>query len=51
MREVGRERGYLCGFVFGGGYEVGAVRGPLEIGDLHAVFMGCKTIDELAALG
>lgn len=41
---------YLGGLIFGGGYEVGAVRGPLEVGDLHAVFMGCEAVNELSSL-
>lgn len=36
-----RGRGtYFGGFVFGGGDEVGAVGGHLEVCDLHAVFVG-----------
>lgn len=30
---------YFGGLVFGGGDEVGAVGGHLEVGDLHAVFV------------
>lgn len=40
MREEGREGGtYFGGLVFGGGDEVGAVGGHLEVRDLHAVFV------------
>ena len=34
------KRTYFGGFVFGGRDEVGAVRGHLEVGDLHPVFVG-----------
>ena len=36
---------YFGGFVFGGGDEVGAVGGHLEVRDLHAVFV-CGFVDE-----
>ena len=46
MRGEEEEEGaYFCGFVFGGGNEVGAVGGHLEVGDLHAVFM-CGLVDQ-----
>ena len=37
--EGGRGCTYFCGFVFGGGDEVGAVGGHLHVCDLHAVFV------------
>ena len=40
-----------CGFVFGGGYEVGSVEGELEVGYLHAVFVGGGVIEAVAGLG
>ena len=39
------------GFVFGGGYEVGAVEGELEVGYLHAVFVGGGVVEAFAGLG
>lgn len=42
---------YFGGFVLGGGDEVGAVRGHLEVCDLHAVFVGGLVDEELAGLG
>ena len=43
-------RTYFGGFVFGGGDEVGAVGGHLEVGDLHAIFVGGLVDDEFARL-
>ena len=40
-----------CGFVFGGGYEVGSVEGELEVGYLHAVFVGGGVVEAVAGLG
>ncbi len=40
-----------CGFVFGGGYEVGSVEGKLEVGYLHAVFVGGGIVEAVAGLG
>ena len=40
-----------CGFVFGGGYEVGSVEGELEVGYLHAVFVGRGVVEAFAGLG
>ena len=39
-----------CGFVFGGGYEVGSVEGELEVGYLHAVFVGGGVVEAIAGL-
>ena len=39
------------GFVFGGGYEVGSVEGKLEVGYLHAVFVGGGVVEAVAGLG
>ena len=48
---MGREEGrYFGGLVFGGGDEVGAVGGHLEVGDLHAVFVGGLVDEEFAGL-
>lgn len=52
-KEMGWEGGrgkYFCGFVFGGGDEVGAVGGHLEVCDLHAVFVGGLVDEEFAGL-
>ena len=38
------------GFVFGGGYEVGSVEGELEVGYLHAVFVGGGVVEAFAGL-
>ena len=53
---VGFERGEVaggvqtCGFVFGGGYEVGSVEGELEVGYLHSIFVGGGVVEALAGL-
>ena len=39
-----------CGFVFGGGYEVGSVERELEVGYLHAVFVGGGVVEAVAGL-
>lgn len=36
---------YLCGFVSGGGDEIGSIGSPLQIGHSHVVFMDRNTID------
>ena len=40
-----------CSFIFGGGYEVGSVEGELEVGYLHAVFVGWGVVEAIAGLG
>ena len=42
---------YLGALVFGGCDEVGSVRGPLEVGDLHVWFVDVEVVvEELAGL-
>jgi hypothetical protein len=41
---------YLCGLVLGGGNKVGAVRGPLQVGDHHTVLVRVGTLVLLAGL-
>ncbi len=41
---------YLCSFIFGGGDEIGTVKGPLKISDAHAVFVHRNVIEQFAAL-
>lgn len=41
---------YFGGLVFGGGDEVGAVGGHLEVGDLPAVFVHWLVDEEVAGL-
>lgn len=38
------------GFVFGGGNEVGAVGGGLDVGDLHPIFVSGEGVKEFAGL-
>jgi len=45
-----REVSYLCGLVLGGGHEVGAVGGPLQVGDHHTVLVGVGALVLLASL-
>lgn len=44
-------RDQLGGFVLGGGEEVGTVGGGLDVGYLHAVFVGGEGVEQLAGLG
>ncbi len=48
-RRGGWER-YLGGFVFGGGDEVGAIGGHLQVCDLHALFVRFDVFEEFAGL-
>lgn len=41
---------YSGGFVFGGGDEVGAVRGHLQVRHLHALFVCFDVFEEFAGL-
>lgn len=41
---------YLCGLVLGRGHEVGAVGGPLQVGDHHAVLVGIGALVLLTSL-
>jgi len=43
-------RRYLGNFVFGGGDEVGAIGGHLEVCDLHALFVRLDVFEELSGL-
>ena len=44
------EMPYLCGLVLGRGHEVGAVGGPLQVGDHHAVLVGVGALVLLTSL-
>ena len=43
-------RDQFGGFVFGGGNEVGAVGGGLDVGDLHAILVSGEGVKEFAGL-